>query len=180
MPALSRASRDPAGTAHVSEALFPRASRPLRSHTLALLCRRVHLCSWANLLSAVARRTSATLDSCGRHCILLTKRLVVSGHLSTSSALLLIDLSAEPVESSLPCSWQTLSPLHAGTRPCEEGSFCHPRHRRLTPPDSSSNSRKLDVLCDHFRHTCENSWLHTPLLDVPRRFPSSPGTTALF
>ena len=117
MPALSCARhwrRDPAGTAHICEALFPKASRPLRSYTVTLLCRRCHMADQASLLSVVTCRTSATSDSCSRPYILLTKRLVVSGHLSTNSALL-IDRSAEPVETSLPCSWQTLAPLHAGT-----------------------------------------------------------------
>ena len=89
--------------------------QPLRSCSMALLCRRGPLVHEAKLLSVVSCRTSATSDSCSCRCILLTRRLVVSGHLSTSSALL-IDLSAEPVESFLPCSWQTLAPLHAGTR----------------------------------------------------------------
>ena len=78
--------RDPAGTAHVCEALFPRASGPLRSSTVTLLCRRGHMTDQANLLSAVTCRTSATSDSYSRRCILLTRRLVVSGHLSTNSA----------------------------------------------------------------------------------------------
>ena len=102
IPALSCARhwrRDPAGIAHVCEVFFPRGSRSLLSCTLALLYRRGHLVREASLLSAVARRTSATFDSCSRHCSLLTRHLVVSGHLSTSSALL-IDRSAEPVESS--------------------------------------------------------------------------------
>ena len=29
------------------------------------------------------------------------------------------------------------------------------------------------VLCDHFRHIRDHSWLHTPLIDVPWLFPSS-------
>ena len=118
MPALSCARhwrRDPAGTAHVCEALFPRASWPLRSYTVTLLCRRGHMAGQAYLLSTVTCRTSATSDSCSRRCSLLARRLVVRWHLSTNSALL-IDRSAEPVQSSLLCSWQTLAPLHAGTR----------------------------------------------------------------
>ena len=47
--------RDPAGTTHVCEALFPRASRPLRSYTLALLCRRGQMVREANLLVARLR-----------------------------------------------------------------------------------------------------------------------------
>ena len=76
---------------HCCEALFPRASRPmsrtssLRSCTVALHCCRGPLAGQANLLSAIARHTSATSDSCSRHCILLTRCLVVSGHHSTSS-----------------------------------------------------------------------------------------------
>ena len=118
MPALCSARhwrRDPAGTAHVCEALFPMASRPLRSCTSHLFCRRGHLVREANLLSPISYRTPATSGSCSRRCIFLTKRLVVSGHLSTNSALL-IDRSAEPVEPFLPCSWQTLAGLHPGTR----------------------------------------------------------------
>ena len=89
MPALSCA-RHPAGTAHVGEALFQGlpglllARRqdltvlpPLQSCSMALLCRRG------------------------------PKRFVVSGHLSTNSALL-IDRSSEPVEPSLPSSCRTL------------------------------------------------------------------------
>ena len=48
--------------------------------------------------------------------------------------------------------------------------------RRLVS-NSSSNSRKLDltvvVPCDRFRHTRDNTLLHTPLIDVPWLFPSS-------
>ena len=135
------------------EALFPRlpglilARRqrlavlpPLRSCFVALLCRQGPLAGQAKHLSAVARRTSATSDS-GRRCILLTRRLVVSGHLSTNSALLI--RSAEPVESSVPWSWQTLAPPHAGTRlttsscraPVKKGLSVLPRHpRQLLPP----------------------------------------------
>ena len=70
---------------------------------------------------------------------------MVGGHLSTSSALL-IDRSAEPVESSLPL-WQTLAPPSASTRLttpsccvpqalslqgfCAEGSCCQSRRRTL-------------------------------------------------
>ena len=46
------------------EALFPRASSALRSYTVTLQSRRGHMADRANLLSAVARRTSATSDSC--------------------------------------------------------------------------------------------------------------------
>ena len=154
----------------VCEASFPRASRPLRSCSMALLCRRGPLVHEAKPLQAVARRTSATSDSCSRRCILLTRRLVVSGLLSTNAALL-IDRSAEPLGSSLTCSWQTLAALHAGTRlatslcPAPRARslwpqkrrvflFCRPRHRRLVPPthlelviDVGKNSRKLDPDC---------------------------------
>ena len=54
MPVLSCARhwrRDPAGIAYVCEALFPRGSRPLRSYTLTLPCRRGHLVREANLSS---------------------------------------------------------------------------------------------------------------------------------
>ena len=47
-------------------------------------------------LLRVARLRLLTPASCSRRCILLTRCLVVSGHLSTSSALL-TDRSAEPV-----------------------------------------------------------------------------------
>ena len=102
--------------------------------------------------------------------------------------------SAEPVESSLPCSWQTLAPLHAGTRlatsSCrtprarslrgsyEEGSVSSVvlvgSCRRLISSSSTMLVRTLAssiltvvVLCDRFRHTRDNSLLHTPLIDAP-------------
>ena len=59
----------------------------IRSCAVTQLCRRGHMADRANLLSAVARRTSATSDSCSFLMHLLTWCLVVSGHLSTISAL---------------------------------------------------------------------------------------------
>ena len=138
MPALSCARHrrlDPAGTAHVGEALFPRAARPLRSYTVTMLCRRGHMADQTDLLSAVTCRTSATSDSCSRRCILLTRRLVVS----TNSALL-IEGSAEPVKSSLPCSWQTVAPLHAGTRLATSSCRTREHAKRSFCSVSSSSS----------------------------------------
>ena len=149
-----------AGTAHVCEALFPRASRLLRSCTVTLLCRRGHVVDQASLLSALTCRTSATSDSCSRRCILLINRLVVVGHLSTNST-----RSAEPPESSLPCSWQTLR--RCTRAPDSQRPRGAPREHarreapvkkglvvilvdapcRLISNFTSSNSRKLDPDC---------------------------------
>ena len=167
MPALSCARhwrRDPAGTAHVCEDLFTRASRPLRSYTVTLLCRRSHMADQANLLSAVICRTSATSDSCSRRCILLTKRLVVSGHLSTNSALL-IDRSAEPAR---------VAP--------REHARCEALVKILPPSmlvrTLASWILTIVVLCGHIRYTRNNncrtllSWmclgcfLHLPRTNV--------------
>ena len=133
----------PRGHRSRGEALFPRASKPaprtssgsdclataaivlrglaLPSKSLGWPCRAPlgcfmsHVCDFWTL-AAVAEFS-------------LTKRLVVSGHLSTNSELS-IDRSAEPVESSLPCSWQTLAPLRAGTR-LATSSCRAPRARSL-------------------------------------------------
>ena len=56
----------------------------------------------------------------------------------------------------------------------------HP-HRLLPPTDLellvdvglASWILTVVVLCDHFRHTRNNSLLHAPLIDVPWLFPSS-------
>ena len=143
----------------------------------------------ANLLSAVTCRTSATSDSCSRRCILLARRLVVSGHLSTNSALL-IDQSAEPVESfpalfmadpgTAARGHQARNVLVSYTAStlvvCLVILVAVGSCRRLIS-NSSSNSRKLDltvvVPCDRFQHTRDNSLLHTLLFDVLWLFPSS-------
>ena len=165
VPALSCAKhwrRDPAGTAHVGEALFQglpglllarrQGLPPLRSCSMALLCRRGPLVRETKPLSDVSCRTSATSDSCRRRCILLTRRLVVSGHLSTNSALL-IDLSAEPAESFLPYSWQTEAPLHAGTR-LATCSCRTPRARSLCSVSSSPSPSARAADSSPTRHRC--------------------------
>ena len=125
--------RCPRGHRSRGKALFPRASRPLSLYTfwpwsaveVSWLAR-----PFSSRLMFVTRLWLRTLDFCSRHCIHLTLCLVVVGQFSTNSA---IDRPAEPVESPLPCSWQTLAPLHAGTRLAT--SLCRtPRARSLWGP----------------------------------------------
>ena len=162
------------------------ASAAIVLHGLALPSRSLGWPSQA--LSAVSCRTSATSGLFAAVAAFsLTRRLVVSGRLSTNSALL-IDRSAEPVESSLPCSWLTLAPLHAGTRlatsscraprarcetPVKKSLFVlsrHSRHSRIVPPTDldwssmlvrtlANRIRTVVILRDHFWHTLAVSFI---------------------
>ena len=133
----------PRGHRSRGEAQFPRASRPAprtSSGSDCLATAAIVLHGLALPSRSLGRPSQAPLGCFMSHvcgfwtlaavpAFSLTRRLVVSGHLWTNSALL-IDRSAEPVESSLPCSWQTVAPLHAGTR-LATSSCRAPRARSL-------------------------------------------------
>ena len=107
--------RNSAGTTYVVQGLVSQSFRPTsarcspRSCSVALLCRRVRFVSLAISLSAVTCRTctSATCDSCSRRCI---TNQVPRGQRAPLDhfRLLLIDRSAESVESSPDCSRREL------------------------------------------------------------------------
>ena len=112
--------RNSAGTTYVVQGLVSQSFRPTsarcspRSCSVALLYRRVRFVSWAISLSAVTCRTctSATCDSCSRRCI---TNQVPRGQRAPLDhfRLLLIDRSAESVESSLPVRGGSWCPSHA-------------------------------------------------------------------
>ena len=129
------------------EAWCPRASR-LSSRTLpgrAVWSLHTGGVPWRQPHSAAVRRTPATRVTMLRSRLqqslhLLTKCLLVGGHLSTSFALL-IDRSAKIVESSLSL-WQTLAPPHAGAR-LTRPSCC----RRVSLSFSSAHTADSSRTC---------------------------------
>ena len=111
MPALSCARhwrRDPAGTTHVCEALFPRASRPFRSYTFSHPSRRsepwLHFDIILHVVLGYIHRTPGAISPHALCCLLVPSRFLwslVRGLVSKG----FLSPHARPVTAFMCCAW---------------------------------------------------------------------------